>query len=87
MSVMSVRVDDEKRRLLKAIASLEDKTIGSLVGELIEAYIERNRQKLEREGKNSRNEKAATMTFEELALKVKANSRGKRWKREELYRV
>ncbi len=85
MSVMSIRVDNEKRRLLKAIASLEDKTVGGLVGELIEAYLEGNRQKLEREMAN--NKKAATTTFEELALKAKANSRGKRWKREDLYRV
>ena len=46
MSVMSIRVDDEKRKMLKAIASIEGKTLSSLVGKLIEEYIQENKAKL-----------------------------------------
>jgi hypothetical protein len=40
MSVMSVRVDDEKRKQLKAIASLQGKTMSSILEELIDMYID-----------------------------------------------
>jgi predicted transcriptional regulator len=40
MSVMSIRIDDEKRKKLKAIASLQGKTMNSIVEELIDQYIE-----------------------------------------------
>lgn len=40
MGVMSIRVNDEKRKKIKAIASLQGKTIGGLVEELIDRYIE-----------------------------------------------
>ncbi|MCB0279485.1 MAG: hypothetical protein KDD94_08290 [Calditrichaeota bacterium] len=43
---MSIRVEDDKRNVLKAIASLEGKTIGGLVGELIDDYIRANKEKL-----------------------------------------
>ncbi len=39
MGVMSVRIDDSKRKAIKVIASLEGKTISGIVGELIEDYI------------------------------------------------
>lgn len=39
MSVMSIRVDDTKRRLLKTIASAEGRTITEIVGELFDEYI------------------------------------------------
>ena len=41
MGIMSVRIDDEKRKAIKAIASLEGKTISGIVGELIEDYIQK----------------------------------------------
>ena len=41
MSVMSVRIDDNKRRAIKVIATLEGKTISGIVGELIEDYIQK----------------------------------------------
>ena len=44
MSVMSVRIDDNKRKAIKAIASLEGKTISSIVEELIEGYIEEKKE-------------------------------------------
>ena len=46
MSVMSVRIDDNKRKVLKVIASLEGKTMGGIVGELIDDYIKRNKEKI-----------------------------------------
>jgi len=40
MSVMSIRIDDEKRKKLKAIASIQGKTMSSIVESLIDDYIE-----------------------------------------------
>ena len=46
MGVMTVRIDDKKRKLLKIISSIEGKPMGRIVGELIEEYINKNREKL-----------------------------------------
>jgi len=46
MGVMSIRIDDNKRRALKVIASIEGKSMGGIVSELIEDYIKRNRVKI-----------------------------------------
>lgn len=46
MGVMSIRIDDQKRKILKVIASLEGKTMGSIVTELIEDYIHKNKKKM-----------------------------------------
>jgi predicted DNA-binding protein len=46
MGVMSIRVNDDKRKLLKVIASAEGKTISGIVDELIEAYIDKNKTKV-----------------------------------------
>jgi hypothetical protein len=46
MGVMSIRVDDNKRRALKVIASLEGKTMGGIVSELIDDYIQQNKAKI-----------------------------------------
>ena len=46
MSVMSIRIDDNKRKDLKVIASIEGKTMGGIVSELIEEYIKKNREKI-----------------------------------------
>lgn len=48
MGVMSIRIDDSKRRALKVIASIEGKTMGGIVSELIENYINENREKVKR---------------------------------------
>ena len=47
MSVMSIRIDDRRRRELKIIASIEGKTMGSIVTELIEDYINANSDKIQ----------------------------------------
>lgn len=39
MSVMSIRIDDEKRKKLKVIASLQGRTMSGIVEELIDQYI------------------------------------------------
>jgi len=46
MGVMSIRIDDKKRKVLKVIASLEGKSMGGIVEELIEDYIRKNRKKI-----------------------------------------
>lgn len=46
MGVMSIRIDDNKRKVLKVIASIEGKTMGGIVAELIEEYVNRNREKV-----------------------------------------
>ena len=43
---MSIRIDDNKRRVLKVIASLEGKTMGGIISELIDDYIRRNKKKI-----------------------------------------
>lgn len=40
MSVMSVRIDDKKRKTLKVIASIEGKSMGSIISELVDNYID-----------------------------------------------
>ena len=46
MGVMSVRIDDNKRRVLKVIASLEGKTMGGIISELVDDYIRKNKKKI-----------------------------------------
>lgn len=45
MSVMSIRINDKKRKALKIIASVEGKTMGSLMEQLIDDFIRNNEQK------------------------------------------
>jgi len=46
MSVMSIRIDNTKRKTLKVIASIEGKSMGGIVSELIEDYIKKNKEKI-----------------------------------------
>jgi predicted DNA-binding protein len=46
MSVMSVRIDDQKKQALKIIASIEGKSMGGIVAELIETYIDEKKEVL-----------------------------------------
>ena len=46
MGVMSIRIDDQKRKILKIMASIEGKTMGGIVTELIEEYIQKNKSRL-----------------------------------------
>jgi len=45
---MSVRIDDNKRKALKIIASIEGKPMGGIVEELIDNYIEKKKAVLSR---------------------------------------
>ncbi len=53
MGIMSIRIDDKKRKALKVIASLEGKTIGGLISELIEEYIQKNKKRFSELGEKS----------------------------------
>ena len=46
MGIMSIRIDDNKRKVLKVIASLEGKTMGGIVTELIEDYIYKKKKNI-----------------------------------------
>ncbi|MBO8130478.1 MAG: hypothetical protein H0Z29_03050 [Candidatus Marinimicrobia bacterium] len=46
MGVMSIRIKDKNKKLLKIIASYEGKTIGGFIEELLEDYIEKNKDRL-----------------------------------------
>ena len=46
MSVLSIRIDDTKRKALKVIASIEGKTMGGIVSKLIDNYIKQNKEKI-----------------------------------------
>ena len=39
MAVMSIRIPEEKRKKLKAIASIEGKSMSNIVSELIDDYV------------------------------------------------
>lgn len=45
MSVLSIRIKDNKRKLLKIISALEDRTISSLIESWIDDYIDKNKKK------------------------------------------
>ncbi len=49
MSVMSIRIDDRKRKRLKAVASLEGRSMSEVVGQLIDEYTERRTKQFARE--------------------------------------
>ena len=46
MGVMSIRIDDDKRKLLKIISSIEGKPMSKIIGELLDDYIRKNKDKL-----------------------------------------
>jgi len=45
---MSIRIDDSNRKALKVIASIEGKSMGGIVSELIEEYIAENKEKVKK---------------------------------------
>ncbi len=45
MATISVRINERKRKILKIIASIEGKTMSGLVEELLEEYINKNKEK------------------------------------------
>jgi hypothetical protein len=53
MAVMSIRIKDEERKLLKALASLEGRTMTEVVSELLGEYIRKSQARLTRSGKSA----------------------------------
>jgi len=60
-----VRVDDEKRKKLKAIASLQGKTMSSIVEELIDRYIQEYREEKKEQGELDELMKVSEPSFSE----------------------
>jgi uncharacterized protein (DUF1778 family) len=50
MSVMSIRIDDKKRKLLKALASLEGRTMTDVVSQLLDEYAQQKTKQFVRQG-------------------------------------
>jgi len=48
MSITNLSLDDNKRKALKIIASLEGKTMGKIVEDWIDEYLRKNKKKLQR---------------------------------------
>jgi len=65
MSIMSVRVDNEKRKKLKAIASLQGKTMSGIVEDLIDQYIQKYRDEKKEEGEFNELMKVSEPSFSE----------------------
>ena len=53
MAVMSIRIKDEERKVLKALASLEGRTMTEIVSELLEQYIQRRKTQMTRSRKSA----------------------------------
>jgi len=51
LGVMSIRIDDEKRRRVKALASLEGRTMKDLVAQLLDEYLEKRTSLLAEAGR------------------------------------
>jgi len=47
MSTATIRIPEDKKNILKAISSLENKKMNDIIVDLIDDYIERHRETLE----------------------------------------
>ncbi len=47
MNTATIRIPEEKRNILKAISSMENRKLNEVIVELIDEYIERHRFKLD----------------------------------------
>lgn len=65
MSVMSIRIPEEKRKKLKAIASLEGKSMSNIVSDLIEEYVVDAQERLKEKGEILEIMKASGGAFSE----------------------
>lgn len=48
MAVMSIRIKDQERKLLKAVASLEGRTMTEVISELVGEYVRKRQMQLNR---------------------------------------
>ncbi len=53
MAVISIRIRDEERKLLKALASLEGRTMTEVVSEMLGEYVRRRKAQLTRSGESA----------------------------------
>ena len=65
MGVMSIRIPEEKRKKLKAIASLEGKSMTNIVSELIEEYVIEAQKRLKDKAELKEIMKASESSFSE----------------------
>tara|TARA_R110002124_G_scaffold221839_1_gene387290 strand:+ start:13338 stop:13571 length:234 start_codon:yes stop_codon:yes gene_type:complete len=65
MSVMSIRIPEEKRKQLKAIASLEGKSMTNIVSGLIEEYVAEAQDRLQEKAELKEIMKASESSFSE----------------------
>ncbi|MEP1306590.1 MAG: hypothetical protein ABJ383_16370 [Balneola sp.] len=65
MSVMSIRIPEEKRKQLKAIASLEGKSMTNIVSDLIEEYVAEAQVRLQDKAELKEIMKASESSFSE----------------------
>lgn len=65
MSVMSIRIPEEKRKQLKAIASLEGKSMTNIVSDLIEEYVAEAQVRLQDKEELKEIMKASESSFSE----------------------
>ena len=47
MATATIRIPEDKKNILKAISSLENRKLSEVIGELIDEYIERHKETLE----------------------------------------
>lgn len=65
MSVMSIRIPEEKRKQLKVIASLEGKSMSNIVSDLIEEYVVEAQERLKDKAELLEIMKASEASFSE----------------------
>ncbi len=53
MAVMSIRIKEDERKMLKALASLEGRTMTDIVSELLEHYVRNRKAQLMRSQKST----------------------------------
>ena len=62
---MSIRIDDRKRKTLKVLASIQGKTMGKILSELIDDYIDANKKDLPITNESINLMKMSESSFEE----------------------
>ncbi len=65
MSVMSIRIDEKKKKRLKAIASLKGKSMSSIVENLIDDYVAKFHQEDEQSDELKKLMRVSEPSFEE----------------------
>lgn len=69
MSVMSIRIPEDKRKKLKAIASMEGKSMSTILSDLIDVYVAEATERLK-----EKQELAEIMKASESAFDIWENS-------------